>query len=238
MTTDPFPKEAAAEVTVRGRTFRVGGMAKGSGMIEPMMATMLGFVTTDAGGRAGAAAARAEGGVPTTPSTRSASTASARPTTASSRSPTAPAACTLGEADYPLLVAALQLVCEPLAIDIVRGGEGATKLITIRVIGAKTNEDAKTHRARDRQLAAGQDGGARRRSELGTARGRRRTRDADAGPRARQGPGRTGGALRQRRAVRRARAGGRGVPAGQGHRRSRSISAPAAAAKRGCGRAI
>ena len=49
MTTDPFPKEAAAEVTVRGRTFRVGGMAKGSGMIEPMMATMLGFVTTDAG---------------------------------------------------------------------------------------------------------------------------------------------------------------------------------------------
>ena len=62
MTTDPFPKEAAAEVTVRGRTFRVGGMAKGSGMIEPMMATMLGFVTTDAGGRAGAAAARAQGG--------------------------------------------------------------------------------------------------------------------------------------------------------------------------------
>ena len=49
MTTDPFPKEAAAEVTVRGKTFRIGGMAKGSGMIEPMMATMLGFVTTDAG---------------------------------------------------------------------------------------------------------------------------------------------------------------------------------------------
>ena len=49
MTTDPFSKEAAAEASVRGTTFRVGGMAKGSGMIEPMMATMLGFVTTDAG---------------------------------------------------------------------------------------------------------------------------------------------------------------------------------------------
>ena len=48
MTTDPFPKEAAAEVQIGGRTVRIGGMAKGSGMIEPMMATMLGFITTDA----------------------------------------------------------------------------------------------------------------------------------------------------------------------------------------------
>ena len=48
MTTDPFPKEAAARVSVGGRDITVGGMAKGSGMIEPMMATMLGFVTTDA----------------------------------------------------------------------------------------------------------------------------------------------------------------------------------------------
>jgi glutamate N-acetyltransferase/amino-acid N-acetyltransferase len=51
---------------------------------------------------------------------------------------------TLTEDDYPVLVAALRRVCEPLAIDIVRGGEGATKLITIRVTGANTNEDAKT----------------------------------------------------------------------------------------------
>ena len=49
MTTDPFPKEAATRVTIGGRRrSRIGGMAKGSGMIEPMMATMLGFVTTDA----------------------------------------------------------------------------------------------------------------------------------------------------------------------------------------------
>ncbi|MEO8260479.1 MAG: bifunctional ornithine acetyltransferase/N-acetylglutamate synthase, partial [Acidobacteriota bacterium] len=48
MTTDPFPKEAAVQVTIGGRAAAIGGMAKGSGMIEPMMATMLAFVTTDA----------------------------------------------------------------------------------------------------------------------------------------------------------------------------------------------
>ena len=49
MTTDPFPKDAArARWRPTCGTFRVGGMAKGSGMIEPRMATMLGFLTTDA----------------------------------------------------------------------------------------------------------------------------------------------------------------------------------------------
>src|SRR6476469_8308311 len=49
MTTDPFPKEAAARIGINGRDITIGGMAKGSGAIEPMMATMLGLVTTDAG---------------------------------------------------------------------------------------------------------------------------------------------------------------------------------------------
>ena len=48
MTTDPFPKDYAVEVRTDVGTFRVGGMAKGSGMIEPRMATMLGYLTTDA----------------------------------------------------------------------------------------------------------------------------------------------------------------------------------------------
>lgn len=48
MTTDTKPKEAAVEVQVGGRTFRIGGMAKGSGMIHPQMGTMLAFLTTDA----------------------------------------------------------------------------------------------------------------------------------------------------------------------------------------------
>ena len=48
MTTDPFPKSFSVEVQTSAGTFRVGGMAKGSGMIEPRMATMLGYLTTDA----------------------------------------------------------------------------------------------------------------------------------------------------------------------------------------------
>ena len=48
MTTDPLPKEAAARISIGGREAAIGGMAKGAGMIEPMMATMLGFLTTDA----------------------------------------------------------------------------------------------------------------------------------------------------------------------------------------------
>jgi glutamate N-acetyltransferase/amino-acid N-acetyltransferase len=54
----------------------------------------------------------------------------------------------IGEAEYEPFVAALQDVCETLAVGIVRGGEGATKLITVNVVGATTDEDArKTARA-------------------------------------------------------------------------------------------
>jgi len=48
MTTDPWPKEKAVRVTTTAGSFFVGGMVKGAGMIEPNMATMLGFITTDA----------------------------------------------------------------------------------------------------------------------------------------------------------------------------------------------
>ena len=48
MTTDPFPKEHAIRVETAAGAYHVGGTCKGSGMIEPMLAPMLGFVTTDA----------------------------------------------------------------------------------------------------------------------------------------------------------------------------------------------
>jgi glutamate N-acetyltransferase/amino-acid N-acetyltransferase len=143
MTTDPFPKEAVAETSVRGGSFRVGGMAKGSGMIEPMMATMLGFLTTDAKvspallQRALKAAAD---------DTFNAISVDGECSTNDCVFALANGASgvELEERDFDDLVAALKLVCEPLAIDIVRGGEGATKLITITVTGARTPEDAKT----------------------------------------------------------------------------------------------
>ena len=88
MTTDPFPKEAAARVSIKGRPITIGGMAKGAGMIDPMMATMLAFVTTDAMVPPPLLGRALRDGV-TTRSMPSRSTASARPTTASCCSRTA-----------------------------------------------------------------------------------------------------------------------------------------------------
>jgi glutamate N-acetyltransferase/amino-acid N-acetyltransferase len=143
MTTDPFSKEAAAEAAARQGTFRVGGMAKGSGMIEPMMATMLGFLTTDARVEPALLQRALKEAVDDTFNAISVdgecSTNDCVFALANGASGIA-----LGEDEYPTLVAGLRQVCEPLAIDIVRGGEGATKLITIHVTGARTRDDAKT----------------------------------------------------------------------------------------------
>jgi glutamate N-acetyltransferase / amino-acid N-acetyltransferase len=142
MTTDPFPKEAAVEIRSEAGTFRVGGMAKGSGMIEPLMATMLGFVTTDAEVEP-ALLQRALAEV--TEQTFNAITVDGECSTNDCVFALANGASgvRLGEREYPLLVEALRQVCEPLAIGIVRGGEGATKLITVRVTGAEHDADAR-----------------------------------------------------------------------------------------------
>jgi glutamate N-acetyltransferase / amino-acid N-acetyltransferase len=142
MTTDPFPKEASVEIMSVTGSFRVGGMAKGSGMIEPNMATMLGFITTDAAvtpsllQRALKTAAD---------STFNAITVDGECSTNDTVFALANGASgvTLHERDYALLVEALRLVCEPLAVGIVRGGEGATKLVTVRVTGATSDADAR-----------------------------------------------------------------------------------------------
>ena len=142
MTTDPFPKEAAFEVHADAGTFRIGGIAKGSGMIEPLMATMLGFVTMDAAvepvllQRALKAACD---------ETFNAISVDGECSTNDCVAVLANGASgvTLTDADYPALADALRQICEPLAVGIVRGGEGATKLITVRVAGARSNDDAR-----------------------------------------------------------------------------------------------
>ena len=142
MTTDPFPKEASFEIACAAGTFRVGGIAKGSGMIEPNMATMLGFVTTDAAVPA-AILQRALKAV--ADDTFKAITVEGECSTNDCVFALANGAggVTLGERDYAVLVEALRYVCEPLAVGIVRGGEGATKLVTVRVTGATSNDDAR-----------------------------------------------------------------------------------------------
>jgi glutamate N-acetyltransferase/amino-acid N-acetyltransferase len=142
MTTDPFAKESAVEVEAHGRTFRVGGMAKGSGMIEPLMATMLGVVTTDA---MVAPDLLQRGLKAAVDDTFNAITVDGECSTNDCVFALAngSSGVELTEADWPLLVDSLKAACEPLAIGIVRGGEGATKLVTVRVSGAASNDDAR-----------------------------------------------------------------------------------------------
>ncbi|HTH26612.1 MAG TPA: bifunctional glutamate N-acetyltransferase/amino-acid acetyltransferase ArgJ [Vicinamibacterales bacterium] len=142
MTTDPFPKEYAVEVDTKLLgTFRVGGMCKGSGMIEPRMATMLGYLTTDAAvepellQRAVTEAARY---------TFNAITVDGEPSTNDCVFALANGASgvTINEGHYRVFVEALRTVAHELALGIVRGGEGATKLIAITVTGAASDADA------------------------------------------------------------------------------------------------
>ena len=142
MTTDPFPKEHAVTVTTAEGRFTVGGTAKGSGMIEPNMATMLAFLTTDAAvppallRRALQESAR---------DTFNAITVDGECSTndcvfafASGGS-----GVTIDESSYPALLEGMLAVSRELALGIVRGGEGATKLIAVNVRDARTPDDAR-----------------------------------------------------------------------------------------------
>ena len=142
MTTDPFPKEAAIEATLPGGTFRVGGIAKGSGMIEPLMATMLAVLTTDAAVEP-ALLQRALTAV--VEDTFNAISVDGECSTNDCVFALANGASgvTITANEFDLLVNALRHVAEPLAMGIVRGGEGATKLVTIDVTGAQSNAEAK-----------------------------------------------------------------------------------------------
>jgi glutamate N-acetyltransferase/amino-acid N-acetyltransferase len=143
MTTDPFPKEHAVTVDAgRGRSFTIGGMAKGSGMIEPMLATMLGFLTCDA---EVAPAMLQRALVDACDTTFNAITVDGECSTNDSVFALANGASgvVIGDAEYEALVEGLRAVCLELALGIVRGGEGATKLVSIHVTGAKTYDEAK-----------------------------------------------------------------------------------------------
>jgi glutamate N-acetyltransferase / amino-acid N-acetyltransferase len=142
MTTDPFPKECAVSVQTSRGSFTVGGTAKGSGMIEPNMATMLGFLTTDA--RVAPAVldrALRESGR----DTFNAITVDGECSTNDSLFALASGASgvTIDEDLYPALTEAFLAVSKELALDIVRGGEGATKLISVHVRDARSTDEAR-----------------------------------------------------------------------------------------------
>jgi glutamate N-acetyltransferase/amino-acid N-acetyltransferase len=147
MTTDTFAKAATTSAVVDGRTVNLVGIIKGSGMIAPDMATMLGFIFTDAAVAPGflqaalSAANRASFSCITVDGDTSTSdTVLAFATGAAGNAP-------LAQADDPgadAFAAALCDLCRQLAQLVVRDGEGASKFIEIAVTGAES--DASAHR--------------------------------------------------------------------------------------------
>jgi glutamate N-acetyltransferase/amino-acid N-acetyltransferase len=143
MTTDTRPKACAVRTTVNGVHVHVGGMAKGSGMIAPRMATMLAFVTTDAAVapdvlhpmvREAADRTFNRISVDGDSSTNDSVIVLAGGRSGAKVPPGGPAASAFREA--------LQAVMQELAVMIVRDGEGATKLVLVEVTGAADEQDA------------------------------------------------------------------------------------------------
>jgi len=144
MTTDTVPKGASRRVRVNGRAVTVTGIAKGSGMIRPDMATMLAFVATDAAmapamlQRCLREAVEQSFNRITVDGDTSTNDACVLLATGQAGGPV------IGEANeeaYAVVAQAIAAVCAELAQSIVRDGEGATKFITIVVEGGATEAD-------------------------------------------------------------------------------------------------
>ncbi|AVS90443.1 bifunctional ornithine acetyltransferase/N-acetylglutamate synthase [Paracidovorax avenae] len=146
MTTDTLPKAFSTQVRIGGATVTVTGISKGAGMIRPNMATMLGFLATDA----------CIAPELVQPLVRELADASFNRITIDGDTSTNdsfvlmathragnPAIASLDSADGQALRAALREVAQKLAQAIVRDGEGATKFIAIRVEGGRTAEECR-----------------------------------------------------------------------------------------------
>ena len=146
MTTDTLPKAFSRRIEIGGVPVTITGISKGAGMIRPNMATMLGFLATDARidpallqplvrelADASFNRVTIDGDTSTNDSFLLMATQKAAHTTITS----------LDSADGTTLKAALLAVAQKLAQAIVRDGEGATKFITIRVEGGKTGEECR-----------------------------------------------------------------------------------------------
>jgi glutamate N-acetyltransferase / amino-acid N-acetyltransferase len=145
MTTDTRPKKVAVEVEIGGKPVRIGGMCKGVGMLAPNMATMLAFITTDASITPATLkdclkrssdlsfnCVTVDGDMSTNDSVFVLANGAAGNATISGPGP-----------ELDAFQAALDTVTVHLAREIARDGEGATKLVEIRVNGAVEQSDAK-----------------------------------------------------------------------------------------------
>lgn len=143
ITTDPFPKQAAMELKLGAGTVRIGGMCKGSGMIHPDMATMLAYFTTDAALPLDALRELTSSVVDVTFNTISVDgDSSTNDTVLFMANGAAGVELEPGSDDYEEFAEAFRALALHLAVEIVRGGEGATRVFEVRVEGASTEADA------------------------------------------------------------------------------------------------
>ncbi|MEW2918704.1 bifunctional glutamate N-acetyltransferase/amino-acid acetyltransferase ArgJ [Ruegeria sp. ANG10] len=142
MTTDTFPKGASAQVEIDGKTVSIAGIAKGSGMIAPDMATMLVYIFTDA--QVEQSALQALLGAQTD-RTFNCITVDSDTSTSDSLLLCATGASGVDATGNAAFAEALDGVMLDLAQQVVRDGEGATKFVEIRVTGAASDADAKVH---------------------------------------------------------------------------------------------
>jgi glutamate N-acetyltransferase/amino-acid N-acetyltransferase len=144
MTTDTHPKEAALRVEIGGRRVTIGGIAKGTGMIHPMMATMFCFVATDLAvereGLQGAIRRAVTGSFNRISVDGDKSTSDTVVLLANGLAENRPLA--RGDRRLRAFQLALDALTQRLAVMLVKDGEGATLLIDVRVRGAKTRGDA------------------------------------------------------------------------------------------------
>ncbi|MGB1892041.1 MAG: bifunctional glutamate N-acetyltransferase/amino-acid acetyltransferase ArgJ [Candidatus Latescibacterota bacterium] len=145
MTTDTKPKTSALSLKIGDETVHVGGMSKGSGMIAPNMATMLGVITTDANVPPdllreilSLAVKRSFNCITVDGDMSTNDTVIALANGAAGGPPLEP-----NTSSSAALAEAIEMVCRDLARQIARDGEGATKLVSIEVVGAASEDEAR-----------------------------------------------------------------------------------------------
>jgi len=145
MTTDLVPKEAAVRTRIGGTQIVVGGMAKGSGMIHPNLATMLAFITTDAALDVGFAHQALRRAVDESFNmiTVDGDTSTNDMVLLMANGVAGNAAIREGSPEAEVFQEALDRVATDLAKAVVRDGEGASKFIEVAVEGAATRDDAR-----------------------------------------------------------------------------------------------
>ena len=144
MTTDTFPKGVSNTININGHVITINGISKGAGMIQPNMATMLGFIATDAKinpvllQQCLSLAVEQSFNRITVDGDTSTNDACVVMASGCSSAPE----ITVDSEDYSIFAAGLMSVCKQLAEAIVRDGEGATKLMRIVVEEALNDEEA------------------------------------------------------------------------------------------------